>query len=166
MSFATERLQVEEALACDTTSAEFPAAATRIREARARLGISENALASKWGVEPSMYWDLELHNSEVFTCVDLAALPGLSKALEIPLMTILFGEEPDIPIPKVSYRDVSGAIARRIAQEMLTVDQLSEKVGWSLQSVVDRPEALGSYNIPGARDICRAVGIDWVGLLQ
>ena len=167
MSFEAERIQVEGALASEeSSSAEFPETASRIRAARKRLGVSESTLASRWGVEPSMYWDLELHNDEIFTCVDLAALSGLAEALEIPLMTLLFGEEPPAPIAKVSYEDVSNAIARRMAQEGLTVEQLSELVGWDLQSILDSPEVLGTFNIAGARDVCRAVGMDWVGLLQ
>jgi len=168
MSFEEERAQAERALAAQAgdPAPEFPEVATRIQQARERLGISEEELVRRWGADPSVHWDLELHNDELFQCVDFETLPKLAAALEVPLMAILFGEEPPEPIDKVSYQEVAGRIANRMRSESLTVQRLSEIVGWELQPILERPEALGSYNIAGVHDVCQAVGIDWVGLLQ
>ena len=109
MAFADERAVAEEGLArlSSAPSAVLPPVAMRIRDARLRLGITEAEVAHRWGVEPSLYWDLELHDDELFTSVDFRRLPGLAAALELPLMVLLFGDEPETKPPEVGYAEVA-----------------------------------------------------------
>jgi transcriptional regulator with XRE-family HTH domain len=167
MAFTDERALADEWLARrgEAPRALLPPVAKRIREARLRLGLSEAEVAHRWGVEPSLYWDLELRDNELFMCVDFRNLPGLAAALEMPLMVLLFGEEPVTQPPEVEYAEVAQRIRRRLADEGLTVDALSDVVGWELQGVLEDPETLGAFNISGVYDVCQAVELDWIGLL-
>ena len=167
MAFADERAIADEGLARlgSAPSAVLPPVAKRIREARLRLGISEQEVAHRWGVQPSMYWDLEQRDDELFTCVDFRKLPGLATALELPLMVLLFGEEPKVRPPEVSYAEVAAGIQRRLTDEGLTLDALSDAVGWELGGVLEDPESLAAFNISGVYDVCQSVGVDWIGLL-
>jgi transcriptional regulator with XRE-family HTH domain len=168
MAFAQERDMAEKALSYDGPDAlpPFPPVAARIRAARTQLGISETEVARRLGVEPSMYWDLEWHDDELFMCVDFDRLPELAAVLETSLLVLLFGEEPREPPTRVSYAEVAQRIANRIGGGDVTVEELSEAVGWELRPILDNPAALGTYNIAGVHDVCQAVGVDWVGLLR
>jgi transcriptional regulator with XRE-family HTH domain len=167
MAFADERAVAEEGLArlSSAPSAVLPPVARRIREARLRLGITEAEVAHRWGVEPSLYWDLELRDDELFTGVDFRSLPGLAAALELPLMVLLFGDEPEAKPSEVGYAEVAAGLRRRLVDEGLTVDALSDAVGWELGGVLEEPESLAAFNISGVYDVCHAVGVDWLGLL-
>ncbi len=167
MASSDERARADEGLARlgeSPTSSMLPPVAKRIREARVRLGLTEAQVADRWGVEPSEYWDLELYDSELFTCVDFGKLPGLAAALEIPVMVLLFGS-PELEPPDVSYSDVAERLRRRMADERLSVDALSDAVGWELRGVLDNPGSLAAFNVSGVYDVCQSVGLDWVGLL-
>jgi transcriptional regulator with XRE-family HTH domain len=168
MAFADERALADEGLAGLHGSGSrlvLPPVAKRIREARLRLGLTEAEVADRWGVEPSMYWDLELSDDELFMSVDFHQLPHLAEALQMPVMVLLFGEEPPVTPPEVSYAQVAECIRHRVAHEGLSVEALSDVVGWELQGVLDDPASLAGFNVSGVYDVCCALGLDWVGLL-
>ena len=167
MASSDERALTDKGLARlgdSPTASMLPPVAKRIREARLRLGLTEAQVADRWGVEPSEYWDLELDDSELFTRVDFGKLPGLAAALDIPVMVLLFGS-PELEPPQVSYADVAERLRRRMADERLAVDALSDAVGWELRGVLADPASLAAYNVSGVYDVCHAVGLDWAGLL-
>ena len=168
MSFLAERDMARRALEYRGPGPRpaFPPVASRIRAARERLGIGLEDFASRWSPQPSAYWDLELADHELFETVALRDLPRLARSLELPLMTIVFGEEPMRALAPVSYRDVARAIDTRLADAGVTVEQLSETAGRQLQPILDDPDVLGTFNVQAAFDICQSVGLDWVGLLD
>ena len=91
----------ERAMAAgDDDNEKYPPAAERFREALARAGITASELARRCEVEETLYWDLELYDSEVFECAEIAHLPEIARALRIPLLQLLFGAEPrEMPAP-------------------------------------------------------------------
>jgi transcriptional regulator with XRE-family HTH domain len=167
MASSDERALADKGLARLGESPPFsmlPPVAKRIRDARLRLGLTEAQVADRWGVEPSEYWDLELYDSELFSCVDFGKLPALAAALEIPVMVLLFGS-PELEPPEVTYAEVAERLRRRMADESLGVDAFSDTVGWELRGVLDDPASLAAFNVSGVYDVCHAVGLDWAGLL-
>lgn len=167
MGFADELSMAERALEQDRSEDEsFPPTAKRFREARARLGISEGQVAERWGFQPSLYWDLELHNSEVFTCVGVFELPPLARALETSLMQLLFGADPPEVIPAITYSEIVRGITNRADAAGLTLQQLGDTVGWDLEPLVSDPRAIGTYNLGGLYAICKAADVDWIGVLM
>ena len=168
MSFLAERDMARRALEYRGPKPypELPPVASRIRAARERLGVSMLEFASRWSAEPWAYRDLEFADHELFTTVDLGDLPRLASALELPLMVLLFGEAPMRPLSSVSYNDVARAIGRRLSDDGLTIEQLSEIAGWELQPIVDESGTLATFNLQGVFDVCQTVGLDWVGLVD
>ena len=166
MTFAEERLMADRALeAEDSDPAAYPPAANRFRAARIRLGVSEQEVAERWGLEASMYWDLELYDDEVFTCIDLDDVPRLARVLETPVMTLLFGSEPESPLAPVPYEEVARRITEETTRRSMDLEQLAETVGWDLEPIVRQPDEVGKLNVEGLYDICSAVGLDWVAVL-
>jgi len=149
----------------DSEAAPYPPTAKRFRAARARLGASEHDVAERWGLQASMYWDLELYDDEVFTCLDLDDVPRLARVLETPVMTLLFGSEPESPLAPVPYEEVATRIAEEATRRSMDLQQLAETIGWELEPIVRRPDEVGKLNLDGLYDICSAVGLDWVAVL-
>jgi hypothetical protein len=168
VTFADERTLAERALADLRTNSmcAFPPVAERIRAAREHLGITEAEVARRWGQQPSLYWDLELRDDELFTCVAFGTLAPLAEALELPLLVLLFGEEPPSRPAEVEYSQVAERLRHRLSSEGLTVDALSELVGWELRGVLDDPASLATFNVVGVYDVRTAAGVDWVGLVE
>ena len=170
MGFAQEREMAERAL--DTLDCEneherapFPPAADRILGARQRLGLTQNEVAARWGLPPSLYWDLELYDVEAFTVPSIGELTRLAVALETPLAVLLFGEEAPVGLETPSVSEVVELVRGRLERAGDTVETLGQAVGWDLEPILARPEALADYCVVGLRDICKAVGVDWVGVL-
>jgi hypothetical protein len=81
-------------------------------------------------------------------------------------MVLLFGEEPAARPVELEYRDVAERLKSRLSNEGIGVDALSEAVGWELQGVLEDPATLATFNIVGVYDVCCAVGVDWLGLVE
>jgi transcriptional regulator with XRE-family HTH domain len=166
VTFTDERLMADRALeAKDSEAASYPPTAERFRAARVRLGLSEHEVAKRWGLEASMYRDLELYDNEVFTCIDLDDVPKLARVLETPVMTLLFGSEPESLLAPVPYEGVARRIAEEATRRSMDLEQLAETIGWELEPIVRRPEDVGKLHLDGLYDICSAVGLDWVAVL-
>ena len=167
MGFAEERQMAELAFDYDGTgqAADYPPVSNRIRAARERLGLSDDEVVRRWGVEPSFYWDLEIANDEIFTCIDIAKLPDLARVLETPLPVLLFGSESPVPLLRTSAAVLARRVTELIESEGISANELSDKVGWELGPLLADPETLGTFNIAGLRDVCKAVGVDWLGVI-
>src|SRR5689334_11899982 len=96
--FDAERQMAEEALAStdidDSAEPKFPPVAQRFLRAREALGLTQDEVAAQWGEEPSMYWDLELHDDEAFDVISVQDLVTLAAILKVSVMYLLFGQEP------------------------------------------------------------------------
>ena len=165
MSFLAERDMAQAALAYEggDHGPAFPPVAARIRAARQALGLSLEEFAQAHGVEATRQFDLELNDSAVFELVSLVALPGFAEALGLPVFTLLFGEQPLRAIRPVTYLDVVDAIEQRAGEQ--GVAALSDAVGWDLQPVLGDPSSLGALSLKGLFGLCRAIELDWLGVL-
>jgi hypothetical protein len=167
MSFLVERDLAKVALAYDgpKPGPAFPPVAARIRDARQGLGLPLDELAQRVGLTSTQVFDLEAYNSQAYEVMGLIELQAFGAALGMPVMTLLFGEQPLRVIPSVRFLDVARAIESRVSTRGDTIEALSESVGWKLQPVVDDPGALASFTVRGLFDLCGAVGLDWLGVL-
>jgi len=167
MSFLEERQSAQQALDSDDPDVGvFPPVARRIRVAREAAGLTREQVAQRLGMELSAYMDVEFHDDELFSVVDFETVPSLACLLGLPPLVMLFGEEPPFDIPAVAPSDVAVALAGRMESEGLTLDQLSEEVGWDLGPVLRDPETIWTdFPVLGMNDLCNALGLDWVGLL-
>lgn len=169
MGFATERELVERALAQGDSDGDgepaFPPVARRFLEAREALGLTQDEVAARWGQPPSMYWDLEFHDDEAFTVVSVRDLAILAEILRVPVMRLLFGEEPSPPLPAVPYSEVVRRLEVRMAAGAISADELSELVGWELAELLEQPTKMADLPIFGLRWVCAAADVDWAATL-
>lgn len=170
MGFAQEREVAEAALAAsdDTHGADlpYPPVARRLREAREALKLGQDEVAALWGQQPSMYWDLELFDNEAFDVISVEELSKLAGVLKIPLMVLLFGEEPPQPLPATTYADVVQRLRVKALEGATTTEELAEKIGWELTTFFYDPSNLRKLPIFGLRWICREVDVDWASTLM
>jgi transcriptional regulator with XRE-family HTH domain len=170
VGFAEERDMAEQALAAyDLETVEeraFPPVAQRILRAREAAGLTHVDVAARWGEPVSMYWDLEFHDDEAFTVVSVKQLQRLAVVLGTTVTTLLFGEDPSELPAAAGYSEIVARLRARLAEEPVSVEVLSDRIGWELEPLFADPGALGDLPICAMRSVCHAAGIDWVAPLS
>ena len=160
----------EQALASyerdDTAELVFPGAAQRIRHAREALSLTQDEVASRWGEQVSMYWDLELFDDEAFTVISVRQLQRLASVLETTVNVLLFGDGPSATLPTEQYSAVIARLEVRMAEDAISIDQLGDRIGWDLGPFLNDPGALGDLPVAGLWSVCRAANVDWVGVVN
>ena len=148
----------------ETPESPFPAAAHRIRRVREALGLTRDDVASRWGEQASMYWDLELYDDEAFTVISVRQLQRLASVLETSVNVLLFGEEPAPPLPAAHYLDVVARLEVCMAED--AVEEFGDRIGWDLRPLVTDPGTLGDLPVVGLWSVCRAANVDWVSVIS
>lgn len=156
--------QALAALCSDETAVSWPTVAERIRTARVRAGLTEAEVAERAGLpSASEYWDLERHDEEAFMSVSIAELHSIAAVLGTTGSRLLFGEDAAPPFAGPDCETIAHLLADRISSEKITAEELGDRLGWDLHDVLGDPEALTRLNIVGLRDVCKGVGVAWVG---
>ena len=170
VGFAAERELAEQALASyerdDPTEPVFPPAAQRILRAREASGLTQDDVASRWGEQVSMYWDLELYNDEAFTVISVRQLQRLAAVLGTSATALLFGEDPAVPEAGATYADVVARLQVRMTEDAVSIEELGDRVGWDLRALFAEPGTLGDLPVDGLRSVCRVADVDWVTVLS
>ena len=169
MGFIEEREIAERALALEGLDEDgdpvFPRVAQRFLRAREATGLTLDEVAAQWGEQPSMYWDLEFHDSEAFDVVSVQDLVTIAAILKVSVMQLLFSQEPPQPLATTSYPEVTRKLRVKMAAEGTSVDQLSEQVGWDLKECLEYQDKLAELPIFDLRLVCKAVDLDWATTL-
>jgi hypothetical protein len=159
----------EEALAQDRVdrSSRFPPASKHLRAAREASGLTQRQLAERFGPEGHLCPDLELYDDELFTCIAVDDLLHLARVLERSAPALLFGADPPAgATPAVTFSAVADRIRSSLATTGSTAEAWGDMAGWDVTPLLQDPAALGSFNVQGVHDVCKALGIDWVGVLS
>jgi hypothetical protein len=169
VGFADERNLTERALTAyendEPIDLVLPPVADRILRAREALGLTQADVAERWGQQVSMYWDLELFDEEALTVISVVEFQRLAAVLGTSVSRLLFGEEPPPPWPVISYSDVVARLRARMAEDALSIEEMADRVGWELDSIMSDREALGDLPISALRSICLTAGVDWFSVL-
>ena len=167
MAFDEQKAIADAALAARglERSLPYPPAAEYLRTARERVGLSEEALRLRLGSGVHLCPALELYDSELFQCAEVSTLVSLASALETSVAALLYGEAPVSALAPVSCAEVTRRIRETLAATGATADQFGDRVGWSVEAVLQEPDTLATYNVQGLRDICAGVGVDWMCVL-
>jgi transcriptional regulator with XRE-family HTH domain len=136
----------------------------RLREARQRLGLTPEDVASRMGLSAPWYYDLEAYPNDVVSTVSLAHLLVLGQTLGLEPVTILVVDTTS-STDRRGFRDVVDGLERRMEAEGLDAKALGEHLGWDIRGVLADPEELWNFNVEGLRDVCRGVGVDWLAVL-
>ena len=164
-----ERRLVEAAMdllnSTDANEIVWPPVARRVREARERLGMTESDVAARLDIQDSEYWDVEFHDDEAFTSFSVEQLGRLADILGVSLRALFFGADSSPSGERTTFALITQRLRALATKEGLTIDELSERVGWELEEILAAPESLGELNVAGLRDVCMAVGVDWTTAL-
>jgi hypothetical protein len=169
MGFADERELIDRALAhgdsADEGDAEFPPVARRFAAARQARRLTIEEVAVQWGHPPSKYWDLEFHDDEAFSVVSVGELVILGEILRVPVMQLLFGEDPPPEVPRVTFSEVARRLHSVMRERAISADELGELAGWDLAEYLENPDKLADLPVFGLRRICEVAGVDWAAVL-
>ena len=144
---------------------QWPPAGNRIREARARSGLSENEVATSVGITAGSYWDLEHNDDEAYNVATLRQLRELGQVLNVEPSVLLLGDAAGEATPAVTPPEISARLRDRMEDARITADQLGDSLGWNIQPLLADPEALWDYDVEALYTICKGVGLDWVSAL-
>src|SRR5262249_54768695 len=111
------------------------------------------------------YWDLEFHDSEAFDVSSVRDLATLAGILRVSVFHLLFGDDPSPALPTTPFAEVIRRLRARMDEREMTVDQMSDSVGWELSEFLEDPGNLADLPIYGLRWICKAADVDWATTL-
>jgi transcriptional regulator with XRE-family HTH domain len=145
---------------------DFPPVADRIRDARVQAGLSLDDVARRIGITSESCRDLELYDYEAFTVVSIKELAELGGILGVQPRVLLLGRDGEGGKHTLTCEDVTAHVAKKISQNGLTEDQLSEEIGWDIIPLLRDPLLLLSdYTVEALYDICKIVDCDWVAAI-
>jgi transcriptional regulator with XRE-family HTH domain len=138
---------------------------TLVAEYRKKVGLSQEEVAKRLGIGLPWYLDLEAYEDELSDNLSLAHLQVLSEILKVEPCTLLLGEKCFKAKESVGFADLVQRLKIKMSNDRLTEPQMSEKVGWELKDVLIDPQELWNFNVDGLKDLCGAVGVDWLSVL-
>ena len=138
-----------------------------ISEARHKLGLQPEALASALHITTPAYYDLESHQSDLFQGLSLKQVILLSHLLHLPLQTMLSAERPSGASGALMDLAVRVAVHCKEKEAGLTIEQFGDQVGWDIQRFVHAPAtALEDWCVDTLRAVCSAVRFSWLDVLS
>lgn len=169
VGFAEERELIERALLSaetdDDSELVLPPIARRFLQARETLGLEQSEVARRWGQQPSMYWDLELYDFEALDVISVQDLVTIAAILRVSVVQLLFGTDVSSEMPRTSYLEVVRRLREQMNDRAMSVEQMSDLVGWELAAYLDDPGKLGELPIVALRQVCQAADVDWATTL-
>jgi len=145
---------------------DAPPIAARIQSARVRVGLDERTMAERIGISLPAYFDLEMHNDEVFTCLSLDQVRRLARTLGVSIVSLV-ADDPDAMRSALSMSHLVERLRQRLSQEGITADAFSDRVGWDITAALSDPEsAWHDWNIDCLRDVSTELGVEWLGILS
>jgi hypothetical protein len=76
------------------------------------------------------------------------------------LLAVDFGTRP--LEPRIPPAEIAGLIQSRLRARGIPLEELEDEIGWELDGVLADPARLFEFNPDALRDICQALGVDWL----
>jgi transcriptional regulator with XRE-family HTH domain len=131
----------------------------RFREARERLGLSPDEVATRSGISAPSIWDLEEIEGELTSNYSPRDLQQLCRLLGIQPAELFGGE---LSEPPVSANELARLIHDECRSRGVTLEQFEDAVGWRLSACIDPPgKLLEDMTVDGLQWLCRELRIDW-----
>ena len=131
----------------------------RFRVARERLGLSQDELANRIGINAPSIWDVECIEGELTECYSPKEVVSYCKALEIGPAE-LFGKS-DEP-SGITEDHLLELIQMECRNRGMTLSQFGDVVGWNLEAAAETADGLlGDLSVDGLQSLCKELRIDW-----
>ncbi|MEP6573716.1 MAG: hypothetical protein ABJD11_13515 [Gemmatimonadota bacterium] len=145
---------------------DLPPYANRLRAARERAGFSRESLSKQSGMALQHLEDLESFDEELLMTVTLAQLAALGQLIHVE-PTELLADNPGTrrPESRIAPEGIAELIRGRLRARGIPLEELEDEIGWELDRVLEDPATLFEFNADGLRDICDALGVDWLRAL-
>ena len=133
----------------------------KLREARCRLGWSEQEAATRTGLSLPNYYDLEAYEGELACCYSLNEILRICRAFEMRPTDLIADGTGTLPAP-VSIETVMKRIQEHCAERKLSISEFEDAAGWRLEPWLAKPRAaLDAWNLDCLKDVCRELQINW-----
>jgi len=130
----------------------------RIRESR---GVVPHEIAKKLEIGSPWYFDLEAEGADLADELSVAQLRRLARELDVSPGS-LFRETETVLTPA----DLVDRIVAHLSKCGLSAEEFSSQVGWNIQGLLSDPRQIGSFGLIGLREICNAIGLDWLDVVD
>lgn len=131
----------------------------RFREARERLGLSPDELATQSGVPDAGIWDIESFEGDLTCCYSVSDVQKFCRVLGIHPVK-LFSDT--IPESAIAADELVRLIDAECLSRGITLEQFEDAVGWRLSACIEPPERLlEDMTVDGLQWLCRELRIDW-----
>jgi hypothetical protein len=135
-----------------------------ISEAREKLGLQPEAVASAVQITTPHYYDVENHQSELFHGLSLKQVILLSHLLHVPLQSMFSGERSFGSSGRLM--DLAVRVAVHCKEAGLGTEAFGDQVGWDIQRFVHAPAtALEDWCVDTLRVVCSPIRFSWIDVL-
>ncbi|HWE03403.1 MAG TPA: helix-turn-helix transcriptional regulator [Tepidisphaeraceae bacterium] len=141
--------------------------AEQFRGLRQAMGKRIDEIAIEAGVEIANYCDLESIDDEFEDAISIEDVEKVCKALGTSARELcrkMNGTKFD-GAKRILPDDLAGAIRLHIVSAGLSLPEFEEAVGWELEAFLANPTRYWHGNIRWLKDICAALGLDWIDAL-
>jgi transcriptional regulator with XRE-family HTH domain len=131
----------------------------RFREARERLGLSPDEVATRSGISSPNVWDIEEIEGHLTCSYSPRNLQQLCRVLGIRPVE-LFGAEGSEP--PISPEELVRLIHEECRFRGVTLEQFEDAVGWRLSACIEPPgKLLEDMTVDGLQWLSRELRVDW-----
>ena len=131
----------------------------RFREARERVGLSQEEVAVESGFPQANIWDIESFEGDLTANYTPRQLQNFCRVLRIHPAD-LFGKK--LTLSSVSPDELVRLIFEELFMRSISLEQFEDIVGWHLRECMNPPERLlEDLTIDGLKWLCRELRLDW-----
>jgi transcriptional regulator with XRE-family HTH domain len=146
------------ALGADRTVRDVPSH-IRFREARERVGLTQDQVARQSGFPHAAIWDIESFDNDLTACYTPRQLQQFCRVLRIQPADLFGGK---LTQPSIPPEELVRLIFEELFNRGITLQQFEDIVGWRLGQCMTPPERLlEDMTIDGLKWLCRELRLDW-----
>lgn len=134
-----------------------------LKTARENSGKSPEEIGSLAGVGALKYYDLESDDDEIETNTSIGELRDICVVLKISIHS-LFGVAVN-PSDVITAEDLVAKIKNYLQQTKASIEAFEDRVGYTIQSSLEDPSEIRSWDIECLRGVCGEIGVNWVHTL-
>jgi len=135
---------------------------TIVRELRQEHGLDPKVIAEASGLSIAEYYDLESYHDELHVAASVESIARVARALGVAPSRFYGGSSENI----ISVAELASLVSRYLVKSNRSLGELEDEVGWDLAESLKNPSRFLSFNADGLRDVCTAIGVNWLNVLD